>query len=250
MNPPIPISLDTLKGAFSIAESRLRGQDNRLISAVITREDRPVDYERPINELFRSALSIVAPECQVSREKFDRIDISIVQDGFVVGAIESKAMVANAHSRDGMRDSLDVHGIRTKLYRDKRADNSVEDDIANIKGKLPVDTGAHWEIVVPIIYALYRGGAENEWTKEKKPWATPLEYKTLRHTLRDELIRWFQSKYPEQFSIIHATDPILFLGANELWLEQSKKYPEYRSLDAYVSFFAFGRSVGGADAVR
>ena len=44
--------------------------------------------------------------------------------------------------------------------------------------------------------------------------------------------------------LIHATEPIVLRKANKMWLEQSQwKYPKYKSLEAYVSFFAFGRFV-------
>ena len=44
--------------------------------------------------------------------------------------------------------------------------------------------------------------------------------------------------------LIHATEPIELRDANKLWLEQSQwMYPKYKSLEAYVSFFAFGRFV-------
>ena len=96
---------------------------------------------------------------------------------------------------------------------------------------------------MPIVYERYRTGGENEWTKNSKPWTTPTEYKQLRTGLTKDMTRWFE-KHDKQFKQIHATEPIKLLDANQLWIKQSGwRYPKYKSLEAYVSFFAFGRFV-------
>ena len=61
--------------------------------------------------------------------------------------------------------------------------------------------------------------------------------------MRDDLADWFDRKYPE-IRLLHAAESIELRGANEHWLEMSQdKYPEYKSLEAYVSFYAFARFV-------
>ena len=246
MNATRSISIQNLKKAFSLAEKNLRGNENRAISASITNEDFNVRYEDSVNGVFVSALSNIFTDCRVDSE-LNNIDISIDQDGQLVAAIESKGMVSNAHSRDRLKDSLDVHGIRTKLNSDSRSKNSVENDIAEIQNKLPSASEPHFEIFIPIIYELYRGSAEEEWTSERKPWTTLPSYKELSVTLKDDLTKWFQDISEHRFTLIHSTDPIELKDANELWMKQSQKFTRFNSLEAFVSFFVFGRYVGDSD---
>ena len=86
-----------------------------------------------MNAIFVQGLSSAFSMCSAHRE-FNRpngIDIALVNGDGVVVAIETKGMVSNSHRGDRNRISIDVHGVRTKLYRDKRDNNSIESDIAD-----------------------------------------------------------------------------------------------------------------------
>ncbi len=168
MSQSVPISLELLRSAFALAEERLRGEWNRVITQAITCDEpgRNIQWERALDKLIASIFSESFPNCSIHRNKkqFARIDICAVCDEQVTVAIECKGMVSNSHSDDLLRDSLDVHGIRTKLYRDKRSLNSVEEDIGKLPRKVAsLEAGPHFEIFVPVIYELYRQGGQNEW---------------------------------------------------------------------------------------
>ena len=101
----------------------------------------------------------------------------------------------------------------------------------------------HYEIFVPTISEFYRTGSKSEWTKNRKPWTTLPKYKSVRKELAKDFAQWFKEE-DNSIELIHATEPIVLRKANKMWLEQSQwKYPKYKSLEAYVSFFAFGRFV-------
>ena len=77
----------------------------------------------------------------------------------------------------------------------------------------------------------------------KKPWVTHCKYRTVRQNLKNNLRKWFR-RQDKRFRLIHTTKPILLSDANELWLDQSHwRYPKFNSLEAIVSFYAFGRRV-------
>ena len=136
MTSAIPVSENLLISAFALAEKRLNGSDNYNVAQRITNETKAVRYEGSLNTILVSALSDTLPECSVMRE-YNKIDICAIHGDGVVVALESKGMVANSHSSDRNRISLDLHGIRTKLYPDPRARNSVQTDIADVAGKIP-----------------------------------------------------------------------------------------------------------------
>lgn len=234
-------SMEMLKKAFSLAEKRLSGEKNRSITEVITNEVGKVPGEKIVNDVIAGALCDVFPRSFAVKREHKRIDIGLMnEDGEIVVAIEGKMMVSNSTSRNPtIKDSIDVDGIKEKLNGDK---NSVKKDINNIHkkiGKLVV----RYEIFVPIVYELYRTGGESEWTKHKKPWTTLPKYKSVRKGLVQDFNQWFKGE-DNSIELIRATEPIELRDANKLWLEQSQwMYPNYKSLEAYVSFFAFGRLV-------
>ena len=138
-----PISEELLKMAFAEAEYRIRGSANNDLTQKITNEVGRVQYEGSLNAIIHSALSDVVSDCTAHLE-FEKIDISVIRENFIVVAIESKGMVANSHSRDKNRVSIDLHGIRTKLYPDRRnlnrrtgKHNCVQADIIEISEKVP-----------------------------------------------------------------------------------------------------------------
>ena len=233
----------------ALAEERLRGEWNTAITQAITCDEprRNIQWERSLDKLIESAFSESFPNCSIhrSKRKFQSIDICMVCDGQVTAAIECKGMVSNSHANDLLRNSLDVHGIQTKLHSDKRSSNSVEEDIRKLPGKLEtLEAGPHFEIFVPIIYELYRRGGQAEWRTESKPWTTLPEYKNLRESLHGDLENWFHENYIGEFTLIHGAELIELREANRLWREQGyKHYPQFKLLEAYVSFFAFSRFV-------
>ena len=232
-----------------MADERLRGTANAEVMKAITNDVRPAKYEGSLNRIIHSALSEMFEGCSVysagNPRELGKIDVCVVHDDGVVVAIESKGMVANSHRSDEHRMSIDLHGIRTKLYPDKRDQNSIQTDIAEISGKIPNSMKCpRFEVFVPIIYELYRkGGKYSDWVRESKPWVTLPNFKDLKGRMRDDLSDWFDRQDP-QIGLLHATESIELREANEYWLRQSKaKYPEYESLEAYVSFYAFTRFV-------
>lgn len=244
MTSSIPVSEELLRETFALAESRLIGDDNCTVTQRITNEAKRVQYEGSLNAILLSALSDILPECSVSRE-YNKIDIAGIHDNGVVVAIESKGTVANSHSSDRNRISLDVHGVRTKLYPDKRDTNSVQTDIAEISSKIPVGMKcSRFEIFVPVIYELYReGGDQSDWFSERKPWVTLPRFKELRSSMKDDLVAWFHGQDP-RINLIHAAESIELRDANELWLKQAQhRFPKFKSLEAYVSFYAFARFI-------
>ena len=250
MTSSMPVSEEMLQNAFALAEEKLRSDDwNTAIAKTIT-DDAPgrnIQWERSADELIESAFIEFFPECSVYRNKqrFKQIDVCMICDGRVAVAIECKGMVSNSHTKDSFGDSLNVHGIWTKLHRDKRSSNSIEEDIEKLPAKLAtLKAGPHFQIFVPIIYELYRKGGRNEWLRESKPYVTLPKYKRLRKTLERDLRNWFQANYPDEFTLFHGTRPIELRNAGQLWQEQGQThYPAFKSLKAYVSFFAFGRFV-------
>ena len=169
-----------------------------------------------------------------------KIDICLLNKGSVILALEGKWMVSNS-TRKGSppADALDVSGIKNKLQK-------VMKDITDIGDKID-RTGIvvpHYEIFVPIVCELYRTGGESELFKDAKPWATDPRYREVRENLKRDLKKWFICK-DDAFKLIHATKPIELVDASRLWQEQSAwLYPKYKTLEAYVSFYAFGRYVG------
>ena len=239
-----PISEALLKDAFALTERRLTGSDNRRVTEKITNEVRRVQYEGSLNSILRSTLSDTLPRCSVRRE-YNKIDICAVTDDGIVAAIETKGTVANSHAGDMNRISIDVHGVRTKLYPDARDQNSVQKDIADIASKIPVSMECpRFEIFIPVIYELYReGGSQAEWFSERKPWVTLHGFKKLRDNMKEDLREWFHREDPS-FTLIHAAESIELEGAYELWRRQSRRrFPQFTSLEAYVSFYAFARFV-------
>ena len=197
-------------------------------------------HEGLVNAVIARALYDVFSSLDVKTEH-KRIDIGLMnEDGEIVVAVEGKMMVSNSNSRKcAIKNSIDVQGIYVKLNSDK---NSVKKDINNIHKKIGKSID-HYEIFVPIVYELYRTGGESEWTKHKKPWTTLPKFKCVREGLAKDFEQWFKEE-DNSIELIHATEPIELRDANKLWLEQSQwMYPKYKSLEAYVSFFAFGRFV-------
>ena len=235
MDPTDEVSREMLKKAFSLAEKLLRCEDkNRYITAKITNEVGRVPGEKLVNDVIAEALRDVFPRLDVKREH-RLIDIGLMnEDGEIVAAVEGKMMVSNSRTC-AIENSIDVQGIYVKL-------NSVKKDINNIHKKIGKSVD-HYEIFVPIVYELYRSGGKNEWTKHKKPWTTLPKFKCVREGLAKDFDQWFK-KRDNSIELIHATEPIELRDANKMWLEQSQgEFPKYKSLEAYVSFFAFGRFV-------
>ena len=235
-----PIDLvSRLKKAFSLAEELLRCKDkNRYITAKITNEVGKVPGEKLVNDVIAGALRDVFPSLDVKMEH-KRIDIGLMnEDGEIVVAVEGKMMVSNSR-KCAIKNSIDVQGIDVKLNGDK---NSVKKDITNIHNKIGKSVD-HYEIFVPIVYEMYRTGGESEWIGRRKPWTTLPKFKCVREGLAKDFEQWFK-KRDNSIELIRATEPIELRDANKMWLEQSQSmYPNYKSLEAYVSFFAFGRFV-------
>ncbi len=239
MDTTDPVSMEMLKKAFSLAEKLLRCEDeNRCITTKISNEVGKVPGEKIVNDVIAGALRDVFPCLDVKMEH-KRIDICLMNgDREIIASVEGKMMVSNS-TKYAIKNSIDVQGIDVKLNSDK---NSVKKDINNMHKKIGklVD---HYEIFVPIVYELYRTGGESEWIEHRKPWTTLPKYKSVREGLTKDFAQWFQEE-DNSIKLIHATEPIELWDANKMWLEQSKcMYPKYKSLEAYVSFFAFGRLV-------
>ena len=238
------ISEDLLKNAFSLTERRLIGDDNSRITQRITNEVNRVQYEGSLNSIMLSALSDTLPGCSVRRE-YNKIDICAITEDGIVATIETKGTVANSHAGDENRISIDVHGVRTKLYPDARDQNSVQKDIEGISVKIPIGMECpRFEIFIPVIYELYReGGSRADWFSERKPWVTLPGFKKLKEGIKGDLTEWFKREDP-RFSLIHAAESIELKGADEFWRHQSQcRFPQFSSLEAYVSFYAFARFV-------
>lgn len=244
MTSTIPVSEELLKTAFALAEARLIEDDNYSLTQKITNETRPVRYEGSLNSILLSALSDTLPKCSFQRE-YNKIDICGLYDACVVLALESKGMVANSHASDPNGTSLDVFGISTKLYPDPHARNSVQTDMEEVSNKIPPEMDCpRFELFVPVIYELYReGGDQSEWFAERKPWVTLPKFRRLRETMTDDLIEWFYREDP-RMKLIHAAESIELRDANDLWWKQAQsRFPKFTFLEAYVSFYAFGRFV-------
>ena len=250
------VSEVSLRKAFTLVEERLSGDSNTEIMKAIANDTQQAKYEAPLNRIIHSALSEVFEGCSVwssgRPKELNKIDTSVVQNNDVVVAIESKGTVANSHGSDRHRSAIDLHGIRTKLYPDKRNFNKrtgkyncVQTDIAEISEKIPKSMECpRFEVFVPVIYELYReGGNYSEWVREEKPWVTLPKFKDLTGRLKDDLESWFYSQDP-QIKLLHPTEFVELRGANEYWRKTSRsKYPQFTSLKAYVSFYAFTRFV-------
>ncbi len=243
------VSEDSIRNAFSLVDKRLKGDSNVEIMRAIANDARRASYEGSLNRIVHSALSDVIEDCYVysagQPRELHNIDICVVQSNDVVVAIESKGTVANSHSSDYHTSAIDLHGIRTKLWQDKRSPNSIQNDIKDISQKIPKSESCpRFEVFVPIIYELYReGGSPSVWFSERKPWVTLPKFRNLGVRLKDDLESWFYSQDP-RFMLLHASESVELRGANEYWLKTSKaKFPLYNSLEAYVSFYAFARFV-------
>ena len=162
----------------------------------------------------------------------------ITHEGRIVSGIECKGMVSNSHRSDGLKDSLDVWGIK------RRKLSLVEADIEGIGDKIK-SASPHWEIFVPIVYEIYRQGAtDTELYEERKPWTTHQKYKRLRKTLKRDFTQWFERIYPSEFTLIHVADRLEFVNVGEIWSELCEGKASCTPVsEAYVSFFAFGRYV-------
>ncbi len=249
MNPILPVSVETLQNAFRLAEDRIRGEANTALTQKIATEAKAVRYEGSLNAIIKSALSDkfsgYSIESEYPKGVQKKIDLCMIRDNTIAVAIESKGMVANSHSRDQNRISIDLHGIRTKLYPDKRSSNSVQTDIAQIESKiLPHLKAPHFELFIPVVYELYRsGGSSADWFSEKKPWTTLPSFKQLRLAMKDDFAEWFYREDPN-IQLIHAAESIELREANKFWRKLAQhKFPKFNSLEAYVSFFVFGRFV-------
>lgn len=244
MSFPLPVSLESLQYAFALAEDRIRGEDNSSLTQVITNEAKNVRYESSLNGILRSALSDTFPGYSVLTE-YSNVDICVMQSASPIVAIESKGMVANSLSREDAGNPLDLHGINTKLNRDARDENSVQKDIDEIGRKLPNQMDRPlFELFVPIIYEFYRSGAvsDRDIYSGRKPWVTPWEFKRLRLDLKNNLTSWFHKEDP-QIGLIHAAEFVELRDANDLWRKQvGQKFPGLSISQAYVSFYAFGRT--------
>ena len=242
---------EKLEKAFLLTEGRLKNERNESIANSITNDVGSIQWEGLLDDQFKLALKQVFPEdIEVKKARPGRpdIDIRMSYKGRVIVAIESKGMVSDSHSLNDIKDSLDVGGIDNKLHIDKGpSENSVEKDIKCIGNKMSKlgEVAPHWEIFVPVIYDLYRtGGSRRELTNGSKPYVTLDRYKELVVNRKVDLAEWFM-KCDEEIDPIYCTsEPIKLREANRLWKEQSGwKYPQFKSLEAYVSFYAFGRYV-------
>lgn len=231
-----PVSMEMLKKAFSLAEKRLIDKKNRFITEVITNEVSSIGgHEGLVNAVIARALYDMFRRRLIVKTEHKRIDIGLMnEDGEIVAAVEGKMMVSNSR-KCAIKNSIDVQGIDVKL-------NSVKKDITNIHNKIGKSVD-HYEIFVTIVYELYRTGGESEWIEHRKPWTTLPKFKCVRKELAKDFEQWFKER-DNSIELIHATEPIELRNANKMWLEQSQwMYPKYKSLEAYVSFFAFGRYV-------
>ena len=241
------ISMDSLREAFSLAEEMLRGDWNRTFAQSIVNERGRVQYEKSLDKLYMSALSSIFPDCE-TRPKH-RIDICMTKAGRVVTAIECKGMVSNASENDVFNNSLDVTGIRNKIWPNQWIKTTLTSDIEGIKDKIPYGAAnPTLEIFVPGVYEIYRKEAKTYrelFDVKNKPWATLPKFKKARRTLyRDLEELFFQDEYPDEFTSIYATKPIELLNANQLWLERYTDVEPWAPIsEAYVSFFVFGRCV-------
>ena len=237
------ISMRQLKSAFALAEKRAKNRQNRYITRAITNDVCPLAaLEGSVNAVIARALHDTFRDrfvvgMEVGRKR--KIDVCLLDEGNVIVALEGKGMVSNSTKKKKPPiDALDVRGIQGKLEK-------VKADVDGIGGKLN-ETGAlvsHYEIFVPIVYEFYRAGGEDEWFKEAKPWTTDPRYRTVMGSLKNDLTEWF-TREDDSFRMIRASERIELVDANSLWKKQSKwLYPKYKSLKAYVSFFAFGRCV-------
>ncbi len=243
------VSEDSMRNVFALVAQRLRGDSNVEVMRAVADDTRRANYEGSVNRIIHSVLSDVFEDCHVysagKPSELHGIDICVVQNNDVIAAIESKGTVANSHSSDNHTSAIDLHGIRTKLWQDKRSPNSIQNDIKEISQKIPKSMGCpRFEVFVPVIYELYReGGNPSDWFSERKPWVTLPKFRNLRMSLKDDLESWFYSQDP-QFTLLGATEFVELAGANEYWLRTSKtRYPQFTSLKAYVSFYAFTRFV-------
>ena len=246
-----PISEELLRMAFAEAEDRIRGSANHNLTKKISNEVGRVQYEGSLNAIVHSALSDVISNCTAHLE-FEKIDIGVIHENSIVVAIESKGMVANSHSNDENRISIDLHGIRTKLCPDRRnlnrrtgKHNCVQSDIAEISDKIPTAMQSpRFEVFLPVVYELYRdGGSPADIYSERKPWVTLPGFRRLREGMSDDFAEWFHREDP-RIRLIHSAEEIELKRANEIWIEQSRhKYPAFTGLEAYVNFYAFARFV-------
>ena len=235
------ISMRALKEAFRLAEETLTGERNRFITKVITNEVSSIGgYEGLVNAVIARALHDTFLQRFVVKTEVKGIDVCLLHKGNVIVALEGKGMVSDSHTRRPPAFATSVGGIKTKLNK------SVQADIDRIDKRLE-RTGtvdSHYQIFIPIIYELYRQGGEREWHIQERPWTTQPSYKDVRKGLEGELKQWFKQR-DNRFELIRGTsNPIELRDANQFWQEQSAwLYPKYKSLEAYVSFFAFGRYV-------
>ncbi len=254
MTSSMPVSEDKLKDAFALAQGKLRGDCwNAYITEKITDDTKgnSIQWETLLDKLFEESLKERFLDCDVRRNKAlpgksQRIDLRIVCDELIAVAMECKGMVANSREGDLNGGALEVWGIRRKLY--ERKDNSVKLDIARIGNKIPANMdGDRLEVFVPVIYELYREGANHdELFKEGKPWTSHLHYLEQRESLKTELKRWFQSNYPNQFKLLYSAESVELSDANRIWRDRHEEYPPCTPITkAYVSFYAFSRTVRG-----
>ena len=240
-----PISMDSLKEAFSLAEERLKGESNRSITQSIVNEKGRVQYEKSLDKLYIAALSDIFDDCEI-RPKYG-IDICMADAQCVIAAIECKGMVSNAGESDAFGNSLDVTGIRNKIWPNQWIKTTLTSDIEGIKDKIPYGaTNPTLEIFIPGIYEIYRKGASKRelFDVKNKPWTTHPKFKKSIRTLDEDLKEWFQDEYPDEFISIHATEPIELLNSNQLWLERYRGEEPWAPIsEAYVSFFAFRRYI-------
>ena len=242
-----PISMDSMKEAFSLAEERLKGESNRSVTESITNENPPVQYEDLLDKLYVSALKNIFPNHDVRKGKRGRsdLDIWLTYEGQIVTAIECKGIVSNAGKNDVFSNSLDVTGIRNTIWPNRWIKTTLTSDIEGIKDKIPYGAAnPTLEIFVPGVYEIYREDASVRelFDVKNKPWTTHPKFKKARKTLDEDLKEWFQDEYPNEFTLIHATKPIELLDANQLWLGRYRGTEPWTPIsEAYVSFFAFGR---------
>ncbi len=155
------VSEVSLGRAFTLVEERLKGDSNDEVMRAVSNDTRRADYEGSLNRIIHSALSDVFEDFSVysagqPRELYG-IDICVVQNNDVVAAIESKGTVANSHNSDSHGSAIDLHGIRTKLWQDKRSQNSIQNDIKYLSKKIPKSMNCpRFEVFLPVIYELYR----------------------------------------------------------------------------------------------
>ena len=235
----MPVTRLQLKAALERAEQSIRKNHNDAIAKTVADEAGNVSYEGILDRVIAEALRKVLVGHTVRRQ-LKRIDVTATKNGVVTVAVECKGMVSNSHKEHAER-ATDIFGINAKL-------KAVRKDMTHAPRKIPGDMhGPRWEVFIPVIYELYRsGGNIADWTKERKPWTTLPSFKKLRDNLTSDLAEWF-GKQDSSVVLLHATRPIKLRRANELWLKIAQRpYPGYQSLDAYMSFHAFGRRVTGA----